>query len=274
MRANFGREPFLFDVNRYCELVGTRFVKFNTDATVLPPEVLHQILVHVVHIPLLGESNSMDSKQTSRSQESRTALSRLSMVCRHWSKRARPQLYHCTILSKSDHIPRFTDFVLKSPSGMFPGLFVNLLAVIGAALPEMGLILLSSLPRQLKRLTTIVWDAKDFPATGSLSLTDCTQHRFPPRFIVAMPCLFQVFTSLKSLTLRGLRFGSYLRFARLICSLPNLETLTLGDVLWPECAADFPPSRLYRSSRLHRVDVTMSDTHLLGDCIAQIGWLL
>lgn len=275
IRVNFGQEPFRFDIIKYCELLGNRFSKFKRDATNLPSEILHKILTLAVstHPDTTGTVGALQPADTPRLDESHLGLSRLALVCRHWARHSRTALYRSVILHHQEQVERFKNLILKSPQEWYPGLFIQLLGAVDAASPEIGLLLLSTLPRRLQRLRTLIWGERQ--SLDNSAVAPRTAHnRYPPQFLVLMPSLFQAFSALQFLTLRGLRFSSFSRFARLICSITKLETLGIDDVHWPEAAPDLdtPPGWFRRPRLLRRVETANMDSIGSSSCMGDIAW--
>ena len=277
IQVNFGDKPFRFDIVRYCTLTGNRFSKFKRDAASLPSEILHRILTLAVsiHPDAPGSVNPLQPADTPLLNESCSTLSRLALVCRHWARHSRSALYHSVVLRNQKQTKRFKSLVLKSPEEWYPGLFVHLLGTVDAASPEIGLLLLSTLPRRLKRLKTLIWgQAKLVDSDEKCMGPSLEDNRYPPQFLVMMPCLFQAFSALRYLTLRGLRLSSFSRLARLVCSIAKLETLGLDNVSWQEPTpnSDVLPGWFRRSRHLRRIET--NDMEFLGSsrCLGDIVW--
>lgn len=275
IKANFGQDPFKFNIEEYCSRIfDVRISKFRWHARRILPDVLHYVLLSFLQgMPSICEDDSEGQLQRLRTYQAQ--LRRASMVSRRWCHISRPFLLRSIVISTRSHLKRLCD-LLHSPgirmhlSPPFASCVTELL-MSGEASEDMALILVSSIPRKLQALKTLVWHGSQiFPAHGRRA-----PSRVPPTISLAASILFRNFASVELLKLRDQSFPSFRRVCQLVTSLPKLAKLELQNVSWPGMSGrvSSPPAWPTRSNSLRALRFQARHLSAMRGCSLDLVWL-
>ncbi|KIP04704.1 hypothetical protein PHLGIDRAFT_182780 [Phlebiopsis gigantea 11061_1 CR5-6] len=153
VQVNFGRTPFMFNIEAYTEPIKQAIAKWRQAAASLPPELIHHIIIHTLPpLDSLFDHNALVLRTELVLCQS--ALSSVSNVCRRWwltLRRVRFALVSISTVKRLQYFTRMASCTLstanRNPLFISPGPYVKVLELFGEAAQRIYMLLFSDTTR-------------------------------------------------------------------------------------------------------------------------------